>query len=103
MKGTRFSRFLLLMGLGVGLGAVVLPSVYGSVSYTTPGSTYLQNFDSLPNTPENVSLGNSPIGWTDDNAAPGAGNFSIVGWSLYHPTSTTEGGFNGHQRFRNGT
>src|SRR6266581_2683044 len=103
MKGSRFSRFLLLIGLGVGLDAVILPSVYGSVSYTTPGSSYLQNFDSLPNTPENVSLGNSPIGWTDDNAVPGAGNFSIVGWYLYHPTMTTEGGFNGHQRFRNGT
>jgi len=72
-----------------------------SVSYTTPGSPYVQNFDSLPNSPENVSLGNSPIGWTDDNASPGAGNFSVVGWSLYYPTTTTEGGFNGHQRFRN--
>src|ERR1043165_1373114 len=72
-----------------------------SVSYTTPGSSYLQNFDSLPNTPENASLGNSPAGWTDDNASPGAGNFSILGWYLWYPTPTTEGGFNGHQRFRN--
>ena len=72
-----------------------------AVSYTTPGSSYSQNFDSLPNTPENTSLGSSPIGWTDDNASPAVGNFSIVGWYLYYPTSTTEGGFNGHQRFRN--
>src|SRR5215831_7205198 len=73
-----------------------------SVSYTTPASTYLQNFDSLPNTPENTSLGNSPVGWTDDNAAPGAGNFSIVGWYLYHPLPLAEGGFNSHQRMRIG-
>src|ERR1043165_3701556 len=73
-----------------------------SVSYTTPGSSYLQNFDSLPNTPENASLGNSPAGWTDDNASPGANNFSIPGWYLYHSISVTEGGFTGHQRFRNG-
>jgi hypothetical protein len=75
----------------------------GSVSYGSAGSTYSQNFDSLPNTPQNTSLGNSPLGWTDDNASPGAGNFSIVGWYLFHPTLVTEGGFNGHERFRNGS
>ena len=77
-----------------------LHQVRASISYTTPASTYSQNFDSLPISPENTSLGNTPLGWTDDNAAPGAGNFSIVGWYLYHPTVPTEGGFNGHQRFR---
>jgi hypothetical protein len=88
------------MSFGI-LALTYVQQTYGSVSYSTPGSTYSQNFDSLPNTPENASLGNSPIGWTDDNASPGAGNFSILGWSLYYPTATTEGGFNGHQRFRN--
>jgi len=73
-----------------------------AVMYSTPGSTYTQDFDSLPNTPENVSLGASPAGWTDDNASPGVGNFSIVGWYLYHPTSQTEGGFSGRQRMRIG-
>src|SRR5437762_10300680 len=73
------------------------------VVYNVPGLPYTQNFDSLPNTPTNTSLGNSPTGWTDDNASPGAGNFSILGWYLYYPTSTTEGGFSGHQRFRNGS
>jgi len=90
--------------LTVSLSLMVLTDVrqvLASVSYATPGSTYSQNFDSLPNAPENASLGNSPTGWTDDNASPGAGNFSIVGWYLYYPTPTTEGGFNGHQRFRN--
>src|SRR5256885_7043559 len=84
------------------LGALTV-RVESAVIYSVTGSTYSQNFDSLPNTPTNSSLGNSPLGWTDDNAAPGAGNFSIVGWYLYHPTSVTEGGFNGHQRFRNGS
>src|SRR2546430_17025577 len=75
-----------------------------SVSYSVAGSTYSQNFDSLPNTPENVSLGASTAGWTDDNASPAAGNFSILGWYLYHPLVPTGGetGFNTHQRFPNG-
>jgi len=84
------------------LAVVAVPTVHASVSYTTPGSTYSQNFDSLPNSPENVTLGNSTIGWTDDNAAPGANNFSIVGWYLYHPLPLAEGGFNGNQRMRIG-
>src|SRR6185437_16212953 len=78
-------------------------SVNASVSYSTTASTYTQNFDTLPNSPTNTTLGNSPTGWTDDNAAPGAGNFSIAGWYLYHPLSVTEGGANGNQRFRNGS
>jgi hypothetical protein len=73
-----------------------------AVSYTTPGSTYSQNFDSLPNTPTHTSLGNSPTGWTDDNPSPGAGNFSIVGWYLWHDIAQAEGGFNSHQRMRIG-
>ena len=80
----------------------VIPSANGQVSYSTVGSTYSQTFDSLPNSPANVSLGASPIGWTDDNASPGAGNFSIVGWYLYHPLPLAEGGFNGRQRMRIG-
>jgi hypothetical protein len=73
-----------------------------AVIYTTPGSTYSQNFDSLPITPENVSLGNTPVGWTNDNPAPAAGNFSIPGWYLFHPLVLAEGGFDGHQRMRIG-
>src|SRR4051812_11645628 len=74
-----------------------------SLSYTTTGSTVTQNFDSLPNSPTDVSLGSSPVGWTDDNAAPGAGNFSIQGWYLFHPLGPlAEGGFNGKQRMRIG-
>ncbi len=84
------------------LALSALTTAKAAVSYSTPGSTYSQNFDSLPNTPENTSLGSSPIGWTDDNAAPGAGNFSIVGWYLYHPLVLAEGGVNSHQRMRIG-
>lgn len=72
------------------------------LSYSTAGSTYLQNFDTLPTSPLNTSLGTSPTGWTDDNASPAAGNFSIAGWYLWAPIVASEGGFNGHQRVRIG-
>lgn len=101
MKAFRsaYPRFQLPL-VATALALASVPAVHASVSYTTAGSSYSQTFDSLPNTPANTSLGNSPTGWTDDNASPGAGNFSIVGWYLYHPTATTEGGFNSHQRMR---
>ncbi len=102
MKAARSANPSALV-LGLVIASLMLastPVTRASLSYTTAGSTYSQNFDSLPNTPSNASLGNSPTGWTDDNASPGLGNFSIVGWYLYHPTSQTEGGFNGHQRVR---
>ena len=75
-----------------------------SVSYTIIGGSYTQNFDSLPNTPTNVSLGNSTIGWKDDDPAASGSNFSIEGWYLWHPInlSSGEGGFNGNQRMRIG-
>lgn len=91
--------------LAVAVGALALAApqqASASVSYSTPASAYTQNFDTLPNTPQNVSLGASPTGWTDDNTAPAAGQFSIQGWYLYHPTSQAEGGANGHQRVRIG-
>lgn len=84
------------------LAIVPLHQARGQISYSIAGSTYSQNFDSLPNKPENVTLGTSSIGWTDDNASPGANQFSIVGWYLYHPTLQGEGGANGHQRVRIG-
>jgi uncharacterized protein len=49
-----------------------------------------------------VSLGASPIGWIDDTTTPGSGQFSILGWYLYHPLPLTEGGANTHQRVRIG-
>jgi hypothetical protein len=98
MKTLRFGVIALTLSTVVGFS----PDVLASITYTTPGSLYSQNFDSLPNTPENVSLGTSPTGWVDDTASPGAGQFSIVGWYLYHLTSQSEGGANGHQRVRIG-
>jgi hypothetical protein len=89
--------------LVAGFALASAPYLMAAISYPTPGSTYFQNFDSLPNTPQNASLGTTPAGWTDDNAAPGSGNFSIPGWYLYHPTAVSEGGANGHQRLRAGT
>jgi hypothetical protein len=73
-----------------------------SIDYNTDGAIYTQNFDSLPNTPENVSLGSTPAGWLDDSTTPAAGQFSIQGWYLFHPILQTEGGANGHQRMRIG-
>ena len=75
-------------------------SASASVSYSITGSTYSQTFDSLPITPS-MCVG-PPTGWTDDNAAPGSGNFSIAGWYLWAPIVAAEGGFNGHQRVRIG-
>ena len=46
--------------------------------------TITQNFDTLPNSPTNTSLGSSPLGWIDDTVAPDVGNFSLPGWYLYH-------------------
>lgn len=72
-----------------------------SISYTTAGSNVTQDFNTLPTTPTNTSLGNTPAGWKDDQAS----GLSIPGWYLYHTADLTtgEGGFSGHQRMRIGT
>jgi hypothetical protein len=73
---------------------------HGAVNYSAAGSAYVQDFNSLPISPENTSLGGTPAGWIDDTTTPGANQYSILGWYLYHPTSVTEGGASGNQRFR---
>ena len=98
MKPSRRLPLALLCALSG--GSFLAAASSGSVVYDTTGATYTQNFDSLPTTPTNTSLGNSPAGWIDDTTTPGTGQFSILGWYLYHPTSVTEGGANGHQRMR---
>lgn len=90
---------VLACAVSLGLAA---GSVDAAIDYSVTGSTYTQNFDSLPTTPLNSSLGNSPAGWTNDNASPGVGNFSILGWYLFHPAVPAEGGFDSHQRMRVG-
>ena len=104
MQGhTRFGRGRLAVWIcAAALAGLFLSAsaTRASINYNTDGATYTQNFDSLPNSPTNASLGTTPAGWTDDNPSPAAGNFSIVGWYLNHPIAATEGGFNGHQRLR---
>ena len=93
---------LIAAAVAAGLLLSFLPDARAQLSYVTPGSLYSQDFNSLPTGPENVSLGNTPIGWIDDTTSPGAGQFSIVGWYLLHPLSLAEGGANGNQRMRIG-
>lgn len=88
-----------------------------AILYTTPGADYTQNFDTLPNNANgqspNASLGTTgtaTYGWRNDFTGSTAGNYSIEGWHLLHPTNATgtagvdqEGGYNGNQRLRFGT
>src|SRR5688572_4137950 len=75
-----------------------------AVTYSVPGSAYMQNFDTLPITPENMSL-ETTIPWRDDSTSS-ATQTSLPGWFLYHPLApggaTGENGTNDHQRFRIG-
>jgi PEP-CTERM motif len=81
-----------------------------SVSYSAAGSSYLQDFNSLPtDPPSNGSLqgtgaGQYVNGWADDSTTIAATQISLPGWYLYHPIApASEAGSNGHQRFREGT
>ena len=96
----------IVLGLLLFNGNVAL----GTISYTTPGSTYSQDFNSLPTDPtNNASLETAALyadGWQDDvdAAVSPQDDISVPGWYLYHPTdSGDEDGFNGHQRFRVGS
>ena len=104
MRMPRNLRPVLLLPAVTASLTCLSPQAHAVVSYNTIDSIYNQNFDSLPITPENVSLGDtiSGVGWTDDNATPGANQYSILGWYLYHPLVLAEGGVNGHQRMRIG-
>jgi hypothetical protein len=85
------------------IGLFLAEYAQAQISYTVVGSDYLQDFDSLPNTPENTSLVASGKEWQDDTASPAAGHVSIPGWYLFHPTDPgAEDGFNGFQRMRIG-
>ncbi len=95
------SKAALLAGAGV----VISGDAQASVQYTTPGphvaaNQYIQNFDSLPKSPENTSL-QTTVPWKDDDVSTST-QTSIPGWYLYHPIAATEGGTNQHQRFRIG-
>jgi hypothetical protein len=102
MKYTKLVALAAAMGLGAPCAQAAI--LYNTGGYT-PAGTYSQNFDSLPNAPENVNLQtqNPARKWVDDTAAPGGGDFSIPGFYLWHPvTQAAEGGTNQHQRVRIG-
>jgi PEP-CTERM motif len=92
--------------IATGLALVLSQNAYSQVLYGTAGSTYSQNFDSLPNTPENVNLQTfaTPTQWAD-NSTSTSSQISLTGWYLYHPITNpgSEGGANGHQRIRIGS
>ena len=86
-----------------GGAAMAAADLQAGISYAVTESVYTENFNTLPMSPTNTSLGTSPSGWIDDESAPGAGNFSLPGFHLWHPTSAAEGGANGRQRLRAGS
>lgn len=80
------------------------------VSYSTPGVAYTENFDGLPtDAPNNALLQGTGTGlyvngWQDDSTTVAGDHIGLVGWYLWHPIApTSEGGSNGHQRFRMGS
>ncbi len=73
--------------------------VKGQVSYTTAGSIQSENFDSLRNTPVDVTF-QTTFPWIDNSTSSGT-QTSLPGWYLNHPIAqVNEGGVNQHQRFR---
>jgi hypothetical protein len=99
------SRFIALAAAST-LSLAVAGAAHAAISYTTPGSLYTQNFDSLPGGPTNRSIQTNTQytqGWQDDSTSTDT-SLSIPGWYLYHPTaSASEGGVNQHQRLRFGS
>lgn len=103
MKTKRASLPLLLL-----MSAVPALS-RAAILYSTPGSLYTENFNSLPTdapSAGNVQAGTPPSytnGWQDDSGSVAGDHFSLAGWYLYHPLAiAAEGGSNTHQRVRFG-
>jgi hypothetical protein len=103
--------FRLSLAAAAGCALMSTSAAFGAVAYGTAGSTYSQNFDSLPVTPRNANLEPDQM-WADDTT-PTASVISIPGWYLYHAQDpddalnnsgvsapSAEGGTNDHQRFR---
>jgi hypothetical protein len=85
---------------------------YASVPYTTPDSTYTQDFNGLPtdtrfsNSIQSGASGSNIDyinGWQDDTTTVSGDHISIPGWYLFHAKSPSENGTNHHQRLRFGT
>jgi hypothetical protein len=86
------------LAIAAALALISKTDTLAQVSYTVPGVNYLQDFNTLPLSPENTSL-QTTIPWTDNSTSSGT-QTSILGWYLYHPISQTEGGISGRQRLR---
>src|SRR5688572_25947908 len=100
-------------------GTIFVSAAQAGISYTTPGAEYAEGFNSLPtntrssNSIESGASGSTvdyTDGWQDDvdYLTSPQSDVSVLGWHLHHetgllPTSTEESGFNGHQRYRQGT
>jgi len=84
----------------VGLMFAAVNEARGQISYSIVGSSYFQDFNSLPNTPENTSI-QALVPWTDNSISSGT-QTSLPGWYLFHPITQAEGGLNGNQRMRFG-
>jgi hypothetical protein len=100
----RRSSALILTGATL----AIAPAAMASVSYSLTGSTYGQDFNSLPDgsSTTNTSIQTSMYtnGWQDDTTTVAGDHVSISGWYLWHPKApTSEGGTNGHQRLRIGS
>ncbi|MES2705398.1 MAG: PEP-CTERM sorting domain-containing protein [Verrucomicrobiota bacterium] len=85
----------------------LLPEVSrAAISYSTLGSLYSENFNSLPvNAPSNGNVQTSAYtnGWQDDSGTVAGDHFGVPGWYLYHPIAVAaEGGTSQHQRVRFG-
>jgi hypothetical protein len=114
IKGKSF----LLAGIA---SSALASSAHAAISYAVANTVYSENFNStstklpvqhptlLTNTTQSGSLQPAPYteGWKDDTTSD-ANHLSVSGWYLYgqadnkpasDPTNS-EGGFNGHQRFR---
>lgn len=94
------------LALASALTAFAAGSAHAALSYTTAGSLFTQDFDSLPGSPTNQNIqANTQYtqGWQDDSTST-ATSLGIPGWYLYHPlASASEGGVNTHQRLRFGS
>lgn len=108
----------LLFAAAAGVSALLAAQSYGAIAYSTPGSTYSENFDGLPtDAPSGANIQSassgpySVNGWQDDSSTVTGNHVGVPGFYLYFPTdvgapnpptSTNEGGTNGHQRIRFG-
>ena len=59
------SRRISLLACAFAVSALLATRAPAAVIYSVTNSVYAQNFDTLPITPENTSLGTSPTGWTN--------------------------------------